>query len=240
LSPHEKRLRRTIGEGLESRRADETPVSVREPTGRSRRSLSKDPGLALIALGLRSADLRQPGSARALSDPVVSRTWETGDMTDHALPETEPVREEAGLHLHWQGRRSYKSLIPVPRVLERDDDLSFQADRGNNLVIEGLRALNRSRVSVLDSADLDIEIDRPGPGELEDAPAAHALRVGPRRRDRARNLERNRFLIADILNRVEVLEADDDFHDRREVSVKSPAPGVETDSAALADGEEPR
>jgi adenine-specific DNA-methyltransferase len=83
-------------------------------------------------------------------------------MTDHALPETESVREEAGLHLHWQGRRSYKSLIPVPRVLERDDALSFQADRGSNLVIEGdnLQVMVSLRTQYAEAVDV-IYIDPP-------------------------------------------------------------------------------
>ncbi|QIM16036.1 site-specific DNA-methyltransferase [Leucobacter insecticola] len=83
-------------------------------------------------------------------------------MTDHAMPETESVREEAGLHLHWQGRRSYKSLIPVPRVLERDDELSFQSDRGSNLVIEGdnLQVMVSLRTQYAESVDV-IYIDPP-------------------------------------------------------------------------------
>src|SRR5688500_8726936 len=41
------------------------------------------------------------------------------------------LREEAGLHLHWQGRRSYRSAIPTPRVLQPDEKLSFgDADHG--------------------------------------------------------------------------------------------------------------
>lgn len=83
-------------------------------------------------------------------------------MTEQALPETESVREEAGLHLHWQGRRSYKSLIPVPRVLERDDELSFQSDRGGNLVIEGdnLQVMVSLRTQYAESVDV-IYIDPP-------------------------------------------------------------------------------
>jgi adenine-specific DNA-methyltransferase len=46
------------------------------------------------------------------------------------------VRAEAGLHLHWEGRRIYRSRVPVPRVLEPDRRLSRGAD-GHNLVIEG-------------------------------------------------------------------------------------------------------
>lgn len=46
------------------------------------------------------------------------------------------VRPEAGLHLHWEGRRVYRSRVPVPRVLEPDKKLSLGSD-GENLVIEG-------------------------------------------------------------------------------------------------------
>ena len=60
-----------------------------------------------------------------------------GVMAEQDWPDLESVREEAGLHLHWQGRRSYKSLVPAPRVLERHDELSYQPDRGGNHVIEG-------------------------------------------------------------------------------------------------------
>lgn len=49
----------------------------------------------------------------------------------------EPVREEAGLHLHWQGRRSYRSRVPTPRVLELDESLSYRRDAADNRVIEG-------------------------------------------------------------------------------------------------------
>src|SRR5262245_24535544 len=46
------------------------------------------------------------------------------------------VRPEAGLHLHWEGRRLYRARVPVPRVLEPDQRLSQGSD-GENLVIEG-------------------------------------------------------------------------------------------------------
>jgi adenine-specific DNA-methyltransferase len=52
------------------------------------------------------------------------------------MEEAEPVREESGLHLHWEGRRQYRSRIPIPRVLEPDKRLSLGAD-SENLVIEG-------------------------------------------------------------------------------------------------------
>jgi hypothetical protein len=46
------------------------------------------------------------------------------------------VSPEAGLHLHWEGRRLYRARVPVPRVLEPDKRLSLGSD-GENLVIEG-------------------------------------------------------------------------------------------------------
>jgi adenine-specific DNA-methyltransferase len=49
----------------------------------------------------------------------------------------DPVRQESGLHLHWQGRRSYRSAVPTPRVLEPDTKLSFGDRDAGNLIIEG-------------------------------------------------------------------------------------------------------
>ena len=54
-----------------------------------------------------------------------------------SLAELDPVREESGLHLHWHGRRSYRSAIPTPRVLEPDPKLSFGDQDAGNLIIEG-------------------------------------------------------------------------------------------------------
>jgi adenine-specific DNA-methyltransferase len=50
--------------------------------------------------------------------------------------ETDEVREESGLHLHWRGRREYRSAVPTPRVLEPAPELSF-GDDSQNLIIEG-------------------------------------------------------------------------------------------------------
>jgi adenine-specific DNA-methyltransferase len=47
------------------------------------------------------------------------------------------VRPESGLHLHWQGRRSYRSAIPTPRVLEPDPELGYGDADSGNLIIEG-------------------------------------------------------------------------------------------------------
>jgi adenine-specific DNA-methyltransferase len=61
----------------------------------------------------------------------------------------------AGMYLHWDGRRSYRTRMPVPRVLEPVDELSGPKDSGN-MVIEGdnlqvmvsLRSQYRSSVDV--------------------------------------------------------------------------------------------
>lgn len=83
-------------------------------------------------------------------------------MTDNDWPDLESVREEAGLHLHWQGRRSYRSLVPVPRVLEQNDELSFQPEQGRNLVIEGdnLQVMVSLRTQYADAIDV-VYIDPP-------------------------------------------------------------------------------
>lgn len=83
-------------------------------------------------------------------------------MAHQDWPDLESVREEAGLHLHWHGRRSYKSSVPAPRVLERDDELSFQPDRGDNLIIEGdnLQAMVSLRSQYAESFDV-VYIDPP-------------------------------------------------------------------------------
>jgi adenine-specific DNA-methyltransferase len=57
-------------------------------------------------------------------------------MKKAAHPAKEPVRPEAGLHLHWEGRRTYRTRIPAPRVLERDSKLSTGGSNGS-LVIDG-------------------------------------------------------------------------------------------------------
>jgi adenine-specific DNA-methyltransferase len=100
----------------------------------------------------------------------VGRKWQTTSMVDQEPTEPGParseqlesVREEAGLHLHWQGRRSYKTVVPAPRVLERSDELSFQSERGGNWVIEGdnLQAMVSLRTQYSESVDV-IYIDPP-------------------------------------------------------------------------------
>lgn len=83
-------------------------------------------------------------------------------MVDDNWPDLESVREGAGLHLHWQGRRSYRSRVPAPRVLEANEELSFQADKASNLVIEGdnLQAMVSLRSQYAESFDV-VYIDPP-------------------------------------------------------------------------------
>lgn len=92
----------------------------------------------------------------------VGSSCHTRDMVDEDWPDLESVREEAGLHLHWQGRRSYRSRVPAPRVLEASNELSFQADKASNLVIEGdnLQAMVSLRSQYAESFDV-VYIDPP-------------------------------------------------------------------------------
>lgn len=81
-------------------------------------------------------------------------------MTDLQL---EAVREESGLHMHWQGRRSYRARVPSPRVLEIDRDLSVgDGDYGGNMVIEGdnLQVMLSLRSQYSESFDV-VYIDPP-------------------------------------------------------------------------------
>jgi hypothetical protein len=70
--------------------------------------------------------------------PSRVRNKQNGNGSLPAQPDEllEEVREESGLHLHWEGRRLYRSRIPIPRVLEPDKRLSLGTD-SPNLVIEG-------------------------------------------------------------------------------------------------------
>lgn len=72
-----------------------------------------------------------------------------------------PIREESGLHLYWQGRKSFRSRIPTPRVLEPQPDLSFRDD-DRNLVIEGdnLQVMISLRTQFSESVDV-VFIDPP-------------------------------------------------------------------------------
>lgn len=73
----------------------------------------------------------------------------------------EPVRPESGLHMHWHGRRSYRSRVPAPRILESVPELSHGRDPGN-LVIEGdnLQVMLSLRSQYSDSFDV-VYIDPP-------------------------------------------------------------------------------
>jgi adenine-specific DNA-methyltransferase len=68
-----------------------------------------------------------------------------------------PVRPDgAGMYLHWDGRKSYRTRMPVPRVLEPVKKLSYGDQSAGNLIIEGdnlqvmvsLRPQYRARVDV--------------------------------------------------------------------------------------------
>lgn len=64
------------------------------------------------------------------------RTRKAPGSADMPLLATDEVREESGLHLHWRGRREYRSSIPTPRVLEPVPELSYGGET-QNLIIEG-------------------------------------------------------------------------------------------------------
>lgn len=87
---------------------------------------------------------------------VVGVPCQTVGMAQNDRPDPASVREEAGLHLHWQGRRSYRALVPAPRVLERQDEFSFRPERGDNLVIEGdnLQVMVSLRAQYAESVDV--------------------------------------------------------------------------------------
>ena len=74
----------------------------------------------------------------------------------------EEVNAEAGLHLHWQGRRSYRAAVPTPRVLEIDPVLSFGDQDAGNLLIEGdnLQVMVSLQSQYADSVDV-VYIDPP-------------------------------------------------------------------------------
>lgn len=82
--------------------------------------------------------------------------------TVDAVTDLEPVREESGLHLHWQGRRSYRSAVPTPRVLQPDQALSFGNQDAGNLIIEGdnLQVMVSLQSQFADAVDV-VYIDPP-------------------------------------------------------------------------------
>lgn len=85
-----------------------------------------------------------------------------GSAAHGALVSLDPVTGDAvrpdgvGMYLYWEGRRSYRTRMPIPRVLEPVDELSY-GDPDGNLVIEGdnlqamvsLRAQYRASVDVV-------------------------------------------------------------------------------------------
>ena len=67
---------------------------------------------------------RQPSSSengRASVDPVTGAPSRPGG---------------AGMYLHWEGRKGYRTRMPAPRVLEPVPELSYEEGEGNR-VIEG-------------------------------------------------------------------------------------------------------
>jgi len=67
---------------------------------------------------------------------AVAKTTESPSAGGSA-DEAAEILEESVLHLHWEGRRSYRSSIPTPRVLEPDAKASFGDQDVGNLIIEG-------------------------------------------------------------------------------------------------------
>jgi adenine-specific DNA-methyltransferase len=105
------------------------------------------------------------GVARILAGPEEGRTAlgrKTGNgqgapVGDVDLVTGGPVRPDgAGMYLHWDGRKSYRTRMPVPRVLEPSKKLSYRDQASGNLIMEGdnlqvmvsLRPQYRSRVDV--------------------------------------------------------------------------------------------
>ncbi len=80
---------------------------------------------------------RTAGTTSAALLPTAARGGCHDARVSLPSADMEQVRVEAGLHLHWQGRRSYRSRVPAPRVLEVDNDLSYGNSDIGNLVIEG-------------------------------------------------------------------------------------------------------
>ena len=67
-----------------------------------------------------------------------------------------PVRPDgAGMYLHWDGRRSYRTRMPLPRVLEPVHELSGPAG-GDSMVIEGdnLQVMVSLRVQYRSAVDI--------------------------------------------------------------------------------------
>jgi adenine-specific DNA-methyltransferase len=62
----------------------------------------------------------------------------------------------AGMYLHWEGRRGYRTRMPAPRVIEPVKKLSFRDDDGANRIIEGdnLQVMVSMRSQYRDSFDV--------------------------------------------------------------------------------------
>src|SRR5688500_4623398 len=63
------------------------------------------------------------------------------------------------MYLHWDGRRSYRTRMPVPRVLEHVEELSY-GDETANAVLEGddllvMTSLRSQYRGMVDAAYLD-------------------------------------------------------------------------------------
>jgi adenine-specific DNA-methyltransferase len=66
-----------------------------------------------------------------------SRTAQSEAKPAKTVSPPEPDTPEESVDLYWQGRRSYRSAIPTPRVLEPDAKLSYGSPDAGNLLIEG-------------------------------------------------------------------------------------------------------
>lgn len=78
-----------------------------------------------------------PTAQKRAAPTKAAKRGGTAADSNGSAEKLEQVREEAGLHLHWQGRKSYRSAIPTPRVLEPVTKLSFANEDAGNLIIEG-------------------------------------------------------------------------------------------------------
>jgi adenine-specific DNA-methyltransferase len=138
--------------------------------GRQRQDLAK---LRPRFLPLRDSSRARDGSPRRRRQWGWLESWwhrggetalgrETGNGKVEAFGDVDlvtggPVRPDgAGMYLHWDGRKTYRTRMPVPRVLEPIKKLSYGDQATGNLIIEGdnlqvmvsLRPQYRSRIDV--------------------------------------------------------------------------------------------